>query len=129
MDRLFSDIKNTARSAVKKSGELLELTKLKMAAADTKSEVQTKFAELGKIVYEAKKNGGEHLDDMESVTQQIDELYEQLSEQEAKIVELKKQKLCTACGNACDTGAAYCSNCGAKFETEQEKKEEVPQDE
>lgn len=116
MDKFFSDMKNTARSAVKKSGELLELTKLKMAAADTKSEIQSKFAELGKLIYEAQKLGNEDSEKTEELLQSLDELHETLSEQEAKLSELKKQKACGVCGNICETKAEYCSKCGAKFE-------------
>lgn len=47
MDKILSDLKNTARSAVKKSGELLEITKMKMAVSDTKSEISSRFSALG----------------------------------------------------------------------------------
>lgn len=118
MDKIFSDIKNTAKSAVKKSGELLELTKLKLAVSDTKSEIQNKLAELGAVIYEAQKQDGEGLEKSDELTQQLEELYEKLEEQESKLSELKKQKSCSSCGNVCEAEADYCSKCGAKFEEE-----------
>ena len=55
MDKFFSDIKKTFGGAVKKSGEVVELTKLKLAIADTKSELKAKFCELGEMFYKEQK--------------------------------------------------------------------------
>ena len=119
MDKILSDLKNTARSAVKKSGELLEITKMKMAVSDTKSEISSRFSSLGEKVYEARKNEGEGAEGLEEIIQSLDALHEKLAEQEAKLVELKNQKVCASCGASSDNAAAYCSKCGAKFEGEE----------
>lgn len=113
MDKIFSDIKNSVGSAVKKSGELLEITKMKVAIGDTKNEINAKFAELGRKAYEAQKGGS--ISDPDGLIYEIDVLYEVLKSQETKLASLKKQKVCGVCGCLCSTEAAYCSKCGEKF--------------
>ena len=55
MDKFFSEIKNTADKVIKKSGNLVELSKVKFQIANTKSEIGASFKELGELVYHAQK--------------------------------------------------------------------------
>lgn len=129
MDKIFSDIKNSVGSAVKKSGELLEITKMKVAIGDTKNEINVKLTELGRKAYEAQKNGS--ISDADGLVYEIDELYEILKSQEAKLASLKKQKVCAACGTLCEIEAAYCSKCGEKFPerpAEEQEEDAAPED-
>ncbi len=115
MEEIFSNIKKSAASAVKKSGELLEITKMKMAISDTKSELKSNFAVLGKLVYEAQKDEKDFSDDAEEIIWEIDELYEVLEAREAKLAALTKQKVCPNCGKVCEKEAAFCSRCGKEY--------------
>ena len=43
MEKIFSDIKKTVDGAVKKSGELVEITKVKLSIVDIKNKIDAKF--------------------------------------------------------------------------------------
>lgn len=131
MDKFFSDIKKTFGGAVKKSGEVVELTKLKLAIADTKSELKAKFCELGEMFYKEQKGESADLELSEDIIMQIDELKEVLDAQESKLASLKKQKICPNCSSSIDADAKFCSRCGEKFEDDEydEEYEVVTDDE
>ena len=114
MDKIFADIKNSVGSAVKKSGELVEITKVKLAIADTKNEIKSKLAALGEEVYFAQKNDLSPESAAELIGE-LDELYAILEAQEAKLATLKKQKVCPNCDAPSDSEAVFCSRCGSKF--------------
>ncbi len=115
MEKFFSDLKQTVNSAVKKSGELVELTKLKLAAGDTKSAIQLNFTKLGEIAYLAAKGEDTPAADAEALVAKIDELKELLTQQEEKIAELSSKKICQQCGKACQDEASFCPACGNPF--------------
>ncbi|MBQ3225515.1 MAG: zinc ribbon domain-containing protein [Clostridia bacterium] len=125
MEEIFSNIKKSAASAVKKSGELLEITKTKMAISDTKSELKSNFAVLGKLVYEAQKNEKDFSDEAEEIIWEIDELYEVLEAREARLAALTNQKVCPDCGKVCEKEAAFCSRCGKEYPLVDEEEEEA----
>lgn len=114
MEKIFEDIKNSVGSAVKKSGELVEITKVRLAIADTKSEIKSKLAMLGEEVYFAQKNDLSPESAAELIGE-LDELYAILEAQEAKLATLKKQKVCPVCDMPSDSDAVFCSRCGKKF--------------
>lgn len=115
MDKFFSDIKKSVSGAVKKSGEVVELTKLKLAIVDTKSELKSKFNELGEMFYKECKGETADLERTEEIVLQIDELKEVLEVQEAKLASLKNQKICSKCDAPSDVNAKFCSCCGERF--------------
>lgn len=115
MEKLFSDLKQTVNSAVKKSSELVELTKLKLAAGDTKNAIQMNFTKLGEIAYLAAKGEEATAAEAEELVEAIDELKEVLAQQEDKIAELSSKKICSSCGKSCQDDAAFCPACGNPF--------------
>ncbi len=118
MEKFFSDLKNTVNTAVKKSGELVELTKLKVAIADTKNAIRSRYESLGEMAYLAAKGEENPATDAETLVAEIDELKDTLSEQEAKAAELSKKKICSLCGKAVAEDAAFCPSCGNPMQKE-----------
>lgn len=112
---VFEKAKSVADMAGKKTGELVEISKLKISAADVQSKINREFQELGTLVYTASK---EHADCTESVHERaeaIDTLYTELSELNEKISELRRMKKCPECESANPEDANFCLNCGAKL--------------
>ncbi len=112
MEKFFSDVKNTVNNAVKKSGELVELTKVKLAVVDTKNAIQTRYTKLGELAYLAAKGEDTSASDAEVLVSEIDELKEKLASQEAKAADLANKKICASCGKAISDEAAFCPACG-----------------
>lgn len=115
MEKFFADLKQTMNSAVKKSGELVELTKIKMAVMDTKNAIKTNYEKLGEMAYLAAKGDETPGNDAEELVRSIDELLELLSQQEQKAAELSNKKICSHCNKACSDDTAFCPACGNPF--------------
>ena len=116
MDNFFSEIKNTAGKAVKKSSELVEMSKVKLNMVNTKSEISANFKVLGELVYLSQKDGAEpDTKKIEETIAKINELYERLDELTEVSSTLKNEKVCPNCTKSNPTDAQFCSGCGHKF--------------
>ncbi len=121
MENFFSDLKQTFNSAVKKSGELVELGKAKFSVADTKSSIQARYALLGELAYLTAKGEEVAAEDAEKIVAEIDELKAALAEHETKAAELAGKKVCENCGKSCPNDAAFCASCGNPFAVAEEE--------
>lgn len=116
MEKILYDLKNTVDGAVKKSGEIIELTKTKMAMNETKNAIREKVIRLGELTYFAAKGEDMPEYDAEELIAKIDELKQTLSEQEAKAADLAGKKICPRCKKVMDTDFAFCPACGIEME-------------
>lgn len=116
MEKILADLKNTAKSAVKKSSELLEIGKLKLSLVDIRSEIEKAYTALGKALYDAEKSGSEDAEALQAMIYDIDELFEKLAKAEEQCAELKKVKKCKGCGAVCSENSNFCAVCGERFE-------------
>lgn len=119
MDKFFSEIKNTADKVAKKSGELVEMSKVKLSIVSTKSEIGTNFKMLGELVYLAQRNGQEpDTKKIEETIEKINELYDKLDELSEVSSALKNEKICAYCGKSNPIEQPFCGGCGQKFKSE-----------
>lgn len=116
MEKFLYDLKNTVDGAVKKSGELIELTKIKMAMNDTKNDIREKVIRLGELTYFATKGEDMPGYDADELVDEIDKLKQTLSEQEAKAAELTGKKICPHCKKVMEADFAFCPACGIPME-------------
>ena len=115
VEEVILKAKDLADAAGKKTGDLVQLGKLKLEASETERAISLQLEKIGRLVYAAHKSG-------ESVEQQLGEPYaalEQLAQKLAQINdamdELRCTKHCNACGQNNAANAAYCQNCGEKL--------------
>lgn len=117
---VFEDVILNAKVAVeavgKKAGDMVDVSKLKVSAAEINREITHQLEEIGRTIYNAKKAETDPAEDVEKLTKSIDELYEQLAAVNEKIDELKKVAKCPGCGEKVAKNAAYCPKCGKKID-------------
>lgn len=107
--------KDAADYAGKKTGEFVEISKLRISASETERKINEEYRELGKMVYKAAKEHADCTDYVQEKAAAIDSLYEQAAELNNKINELKKVKKCLQCNYDNLQEAVYCIKCGAKL--------------
>lgn len=115
MEKIISDLKKTAISAAHKTGELVEIGKLKLSVTNTKGKINDLYKDLGEALYTAEKQGTEDAEALRKIIEEIDAYYEELARLETEIGTLKSQKKCSSCGAMCDNDSSFCSSCGEKF--------------
>lgn len=116
MEKIISEIKNTANKVAKKSSELMELSKVKISIINTKSAIDSNFKKLGELLYlSQKENADDNTENFNEIISEIDNLYEKLSEYKDISAALSNKKLCPECEKANESEAVFCSHCGYNF--------------
>ena len=116
MERIISEIKNTADKVAKKSGELVELSKAKLNIANIKTDISSNYKILGEMIYIAQRDKTEvNPEKLDEIISKIDALYERLAEFNEIANGLMNKKLCPDCRKANEDDAVFCSKCGYRF--------------
>ena len=122
LDNITKRVTDTAKAAAKKSGSVVEVTRLNMDISAEEEKVRKVYFDMGKQLYEdytEGKNVGEKL--LENCIK-IDEIISNIDEKREKILELRNVKACPNCGMELDVEMTYCYKCGRKQkETEVEE--------
>lgn len=124
---LFEDVVVNARSAAnvvgKKAGQLVDISKLRLSAADVEREISGRLEALGRQVYDAKKTGIDSQALIDESISCIDELYEQLDVINDELALARNKVICPKCGSTNPQGFTYCGCCGAKIINEEPEEE------
>mgnify|MGYP000866026934 CR=1 FL=1 len=123
-NELKSKVTETAKSALKKSNEIVEITKLNFSIGEMQSQMDRLLKDIGKIIYDAYKEGDVFSEQITMKCVEIDEKAEEIAELKSKLQQLKNIKICPNCQKENDVDASYCSRCGYQIETEKEEDEE-----
>lgn len=122
IDNITDKVTKTAKAAAKKSGNLVEITKLCVNVSLEEEKIAKAYEEIGKILYKRYLSNEEVLDDAKEQCEKIKLLNQNIKDMKDKILELKNVKLCSQCNEEIEFEFAYCAKCGAKQE-EQSKVE------
>ena len=98
-------------SVASKSKEIMETAKLNTQKSQKQKEMDEAYKQLGEMAYAKGRLRG----DMAEVAAHIKELYGELQQIEVAINCAQSTKECKACGNKCNVGDNYCSQCGKKL--------------
>ena len=120
-EEIADKAKNAAQIVGKNAGNLVDTSKLKLHAADLRSDINKNYEALGKLVYESQKNQTDAAGAIGEGVAAIDELYEQLEAVEAQLLKLSNKTICPKCGEKCTSECQFCPKCGEKLEREEEK--------
>ena len=112
---VVSKAKTAADYATKKTGEIVEVTKLKINASEVEGKIKKELLELGKKVYSASKEETDCTEFVKEKADSIDKLHAELEEIHKNIAELRSEKICSACMTSNPQDAVYCQKCGAKL--------------
>lgn len=107
--------KNAFNFVGQKTGDAVELTRLKVSVSETQGKIDRGFAELGRKVYGAAKDQTDCTEFVKEKSEAVDKLIDELAELNKKISELKREKVCPACDYSNPDSATYCQKCGAKL--------------
>ena len=116
LENITKKVTDTAKAAAKKSGSVVEVTRLNMNINAEEEKVRKMYTDMGKQLYGDYVEGkivGEKL--LEHCTR-IDEIIGNIDEMRTKILELRNVKACPNCGMELDMEMGYCYKCGRKQE-------------
>lgn len=109
----------TYKAATEKSGKLIEEAKLRMQIATENDKISEKLEKIGGLVYEDFKAGNSAYADFEDICKEIEESEISVCNMKAKILEMKRMKLCNVCDASLSINDRFCSKCGAEQDIEE----------
>ncbi len=125
LDDVVVNAKSAAEAVGRKAGQLVDVSKLRISAAEVNSEITKRYETLGRYVYE--NCHGLLAGDPEAFGKmsEIDELRAQAASIAKELGDKQNKTVCPVCGKQCANTDTFCSTCGAKLEPEPEP---VPQE-
>jgi len=115
LDNLGKVVNETAKKAMKASGNVLELTKTSLNIKFDEAKRDQFFKEIGKIIYGNYKISPESAaDDVLDFCKCIDEIEEAIKAQKIKAASIQNKKFCVDCGIVLGKSLNFCYSCGAK---------------
>ena len=107
--------KEIADMTGKKAGEIINIQKMRVSAATLNAQISKLYEVLGRLTYDAAKNGLDTAAQSDQTVAEIDEKREELCELKAKIAEARGKRVCPACRADNGADALFCDKCGQKL--------------
>ena len=115
LTKLKETVAGATKTAVDKSNEIVEVTKVKFALKDFEDETNKLLREIGEAVYNSIKSGNDPSECIEAHCKEIDEKYAEMATLREKLRAYKNIKVCKGCGCEVPEDSVYCSKCGEKM--------------
>lgn len=126
LENFGKKVGEAAQAVSKKSGELVETTKLNVNINSEEDKIQKIFNQIGKIVYEKYATTGAVDSDIKEMCETVTGHEQNIKALREKIAEIKGTKQCVNCGTEMERNQIFCSKCGTKNELEQAPVVEAP---
>lgn len=115
-DNLGKKIGDLAQNAAKKSGDMVEVTKLNINIKTEEDSIEALYDEIGKYCYIRYEAGNENDSSIVELCDKIKDHKEKIGALKDKINEIKNVFLCEKCGSEISKTSTFCGSCGAKVE-------------
>ncbi|MBQ7922104.1 MAG: hypothetical protein IJ325_05955 [Clostridia bacterium] len=123
----FDDLKRNAKTAAdatkKKTGELTAIAKATMAVKGEESKMAEGYKEIGRLFYEAERDGVDNAEQIATYIMQIDKSKAKIAALKKEIAVLKKVVVCENCSNEISNSCNFCPICGTKVPVKAEPEE------
>ena len=117
----FDEIKRSATGvadrAMKKTNEVTNLVKLKLAVKSSEGKLSSVYEEIGRLFYTAERSGEDCTSDIAAFIMKADKLKADIASYTKQIAKLRNIRICESCGNEIDQNVNFCPVCGATQET------------
>ncbi len=118
LNSLFQKTKQVADLATKKTGEVVEVSKLKIEAMKTESSIKGMYEKLGIAVYSMIQEDYQDNELLVTLSEEIDDLYDQLDDITRQIDFYRNAVECPNCRAKNDMENSFCSKCGTQLPNE-----------
>lgn len=115
LDDVVVNAKSAAEAVSRKAGQIVDVSKLHINAAELNSEISKRYQALGQYVYENVRETVSGDAEAAGKMAELDELMVQHSAVQKELNDKQNKILCPGCGKSCSTNSSYCSTCGTKL--------------
>lgn len=114
-DNIISKANDFADFTGQKVGEMIDVSKNRIANSNFKNSISKDYEELGKYYYDQKINGNDNSALMDTLIDDINEKKEKLSELNEEYEQIKNVIVCPKCNAKNDKESSFCNKCGTKL--------------
>ena len=125
IDKILEMVTQTTKTAIKKSSEAVEITKIRLSINSDKAKIKELKLQVGELMYEAYNGNSSSGDEIEEILNEISELYGEIENKEQQIAQLKNLARCPKCGANNEQDAHFCIKCAAELKKEESFEEDV----
>lgn len=108
-----------AQNVAKKSGDMVEVTKININISSEEDNIATLYTKIGKYCYERFEKNGESDKVINELCRKIKSHNNTIETLNEKINEIKNIVKCKECENELSRDSSFCGKCGAKIEIKQ----------
>lgn len=122
-EKVILHTKNTLNIFGKKASKIVDVSKLKLSAAEAENELTKKFEKLGKLIYKIDKGDESKRLLVPECIQEIDSLYIKIESINVQVSAMNNKVKCQKCGFENGDEALFCIKCGASLKNNDNHKE------
>ena len=111
---LTKNISNGATQVVKKSEEIVEISKKNLSINSNDNKIYELYSEIGEVMFNRYKENKDIPQEIKGICEDINELDENNEKLIGKINKIRKLKKCSNCGEKMKLEVTYCPKCGLK---------------
>lgn len=126
---ITNKVTDTAKAAVRKSGDIVEVTKLNLSIGTEEDKIKKTYTELGRMIYESYEEGGNFSEIVIEYCERIKSYEAAINEMKERINVLKSIKICPSCNTELELYVNFCPICGVKQEKGAQENDEEEQPE
>jgi hypothetical protein len=116
LNNITKKVTDTAKAAARKSGGVVEVTKLNMGIGTEEEKVRKIYTDMGRILYDDHADGKNVEGWLLVLCEKVDAINGGIGEMKQKILELRNVKVCHNCATELDIDMSFCYKCGKKQE-------------
>ncbi|MBO5196788.1 MAG: zinc ribbon domain-containing protein [Clostridia bacterium] len=122
-DEITKGAKDAAAFTMKKTEEITNLAKVKLALHSEESKLDKCYSEIGELYYDFQRKEVEHAAEIAALLLEADELNTKVDALKAQLAALQNDVICKDCGAQIPVEATFCPICGKKQDEEDIKEE------
>ena len=112
--KISKGIENTFETAVQKSEDFIEISKLNMKISSLEDTIEEIYIDIGKKIFKRFKSNKEVDKMYVDKCKEIIEIEKEIESIRKKVLKIKNRRLCKVCEEELDKDAVFCPNCGSK---------------
>lgn len=106
---------DTARTAGKRAGQVVDVAKLNVQLFDLNGEFNDTLRQLGQVMYDAHLGRDTGDESVVSLLERADEQAARITEVKDRITALRHSKVCPSCAAPCGMEDKFCRHCGGQL--------------
>jgi len=114
---------NLTRSAVTKSSDFVDQTKLNFAIKELENKIEDAYIKIGEYVFKQSQAGANVTGEIKENCELIEKLLKESAEIKKEIAISKNAQLCGGCGKYVSKQSKFCPECGMKLQ--EDKTEDI----